>query len=249
MTGERTRTTVAADDVVVRIAGHVDDDDRAYAQEKVAHVARVAPRPVRFAKVELRVEPDPARDRPAVVTNELDVDGRVVRARAEAPTVHEAIDLAEARLRITLERLAHHVPSERRRHRDRASWHHGDPVGPRPEYFPRPAAEREVIVRKTHGVPATTPEDAELDLELLDDEFVLFRDDATGADCVVARSDGGVRLITDSQAEVLSTDEAAERLDASGEPFVFFRLSDTARGHVLYRRYDGHYGLVEPADL
>lgn len=29
---------------------------------------------------------------------------------------------------------------------------------------------------------------------------------------------------------------------------VFFRDRRSGRGHVLYRRYDGHYGLIEPAD-
>jgi len=249
MTGSRTRTTIEADDVVVRLAGHVDEVDRVYAQTKVAHVARVAPRPVLFAKVELRAEPDPARVRPARVTGELDVDGRIVRARAEAPTMHEAIDLAEARLRVTLERLAHHVPSERRRHRESTSWHHGDEVATRPPYYPRPDDEREIVARKTHGVPASTPEEAELDLDLLDDEFLLFRDDATGADCVVARSAEGTRLITGAEVDVLSIDEAVERLDASGESFVFFRDGETERGRVLYHRYDGHLGLVEPADV
>jgi ribosome-associated translation inhibitor RaiA len=248
MTGERTRTTIEADDVVVRLAGHIENGDRSYAQEKVAHVARIAPRPVHYAKVELRFEPDPARARPALVTGELDVDGRIVRARADAPTMHEAVDLAEARLRAALERLAHHDTSERRRHRDRSSWHHGDAPTPRPPFFPRDDGDREVIVRKTYGAPTATPEEAELDLDLLDDEFVLFRDDATGADCVVARSERGVRLITWDHAEPLSVEDAMERLEASGEAFAFFRDLGTGRGRVLYHRYDGHYGLVEPAD-
>jgi hypothetical protein len=39
-----------------------------------------------------------------------------------------------------------------------------------------------------------------------------------------------------------TVEEAEERLDAGDEPFVFFR-SD-GRGRVLYRRRDGHYGLI-----
>ena len=30
--------------------------------------------------------------------------------------------------------------------------------------------------------------------------------------------------------------------------WVFFRDADSGRGHVLYRRYDGHYGLIVPVD-
>jgi hypothetical protein len=29
---------------------------------------------------------------------------------------------------------------------------------------------------------------------------------------------------------------------------VFFRNHDTGRANVVYRRYDGHYGLIVPAD-
>jgi hypothetical protein len=37
-----------------------------------------------------------------------------------------------------------------------------------------------------------------------------------------------------------------ERLGATELPFRFFR--DTSTGRVLYRRYDGHYGLITPAE-
>jgi ribosome-associated translation inhibitor RaiA len=104
VTGDHTPAVIEADDVVVRVAGHVDDTDREYAQTKVAHVARNARRPVRYAKVDLRAEPDPARVHPAVVAGELDVDGQVMRAHADAATMHEAIDLLEDRLRVVLER-------------------------------------------------------------------------------------------------------------------------------------------------
>jgi hypothetical protein len=47
-------------------------------------------------------------------------------------------------------------------------------------------------------------------------------------------------------AAELSDEEAQRRLDISEAPFIFFRSSVTGRGAALYRRYDGHYGLVEP---
>jgi hypothetical protein len=75
----------------------------------------------------------------------------------------------------------------------------------------------------------------------------LFRDDATGDDCVVARAEDGVRVLTAAQAEVLPLEDAIEQLDVSREPYVFFRDTETERGRVLYHRYDGHYGLIEPA--
>src|SRR5690606_19588023 len=37
-------------------------------------------------------------------------------------------------------------------------------------------------------------------------------------------------------------------LDMTGEPYVFFEDPETGRGAVAYRRYDGHYGVIVPAD-
>ena len=47
--------------------------------------------------------------------------------------------------------------------------------------------------------------------------------------------------------ERLTVDEAIEHLDLVADPFVFFVHAETGRGNVVYLRYDGHYGLIEPA--
>jgi hypothetical protein len=49
-------------------------------------------------------------------------------------------------------------------------------------------------------------------------------------------------------APCLAVSEAIERLELAGQPFVFFIDPDTERGTVLYHRYDGHYGLITPAE-
>jgi hypothetical protein len=46
----------------------------------------------------------------------------------------------------------------------------------------------------------------------------------------------------------LELDTARELLDEGDLPFVFFVDPLTRRGRVLYRRYDGHYGLIVPSD-
>jgi hypothetical protein len=43
-------------------------------------------------------------------------------------------------------------------------------------------------------------------------------------------------------------DAARAVLDLSDAPFVFYVDPSDDRGRVLYRRYDGHYGLVEPPE-
>ncbi|MEU8925383.1 sigma 54 modulation/S30EA ribosomal C-terminal domain-containing protein [Kitasatospora sp. NPDC048545] len=45
----------------------------------------------------------------------------------------------------------------------------------------------------------------------------------------------------------LAMAEAVSRLDLTGLPFVFFTDTATGRGNVIYHRYDGHYGLITPA--
>ena len=53
--------------------------------------------------------------------------------------------------------------------------------------------------------------------------------------------------VSERPAPVLGLDEAIERISASGERFVFFENAASGRGNVIYRRYDGHYGLIAPA--
>ena len=44
----------------------------------------------------------------------------------------------------------------------------------------------------------------------------------------------------------MSIDDAALRVESAPEPFVVFRNADTDAVSILYRRTDGHYGLIEP---
>jgi len=46
----------------------------------------------------------------------------------------------------------------------------------------------------------------------------------------------------------MSISEAALQLELIGHSFFVFTNAETSRTNVLYRRNDGHYGLIEPAD-
>jgi ribosome-associated translation inhibitor RaiA len=241
----------------------VTSTERAYAARKIEHLRRLAPAPVLFVRVDLVMEPDPGRERPAVARAEFDVDGRLVRAHVAAPTMLSAVDLVESRLRRRLERIARRTQSVAMRHRDEHSWHHGDVREHRPEWFPRPVDERAIVRRKTFALAPMTVDEAVVDLELLDHEFHLFREITTGNDCVVTyRAGDGYELLvpatsvgveaeppvqlSDRRAVQSTLDDARALLDATDERFVFFL--DAGRGRVLYRRYDGNYGLITPAD-
>jgi putative sigma-54 modulation protein len=44
----------------------------------------------------------------------------------------------------------------------------------------------------------------------------------------------------------MTAEEAALRMEGSGEEFVVFRDAGSERLSVLYRRRDGDYGLIVP---
>lgn len=261
-------------EVVVTTRGAVDPADRDYARDKVAHACERLGAPVLYARIELAVHDDPADATPASAKAEVDLDGHVTRAHGHASTMTEAVDLVIPRLRRQLERTTHRGPDARIRRR-RANghgapggghtWHHGDPTTDRPDWFPRPPEEREVVVRHSY-LGDCMPDEAAADLEESGLTFALFVNVETGEDNVlVADGIGAYELIevaaTCSLQETavavshspvrpttLAVDEAREVLDLTDAPFVFHLDPETGRGRVLYHRTDGHYGLLLPAD-
>ncbi|MFB9433142.1 sigma 54 modulation/S30EA ribosomal C-terminal domain-containing protein [Streptoalloteichus tenebrarius] len=222
-----------------------------YARDKVLALSRCCPGPVPYVRIKLTRSHDPSVPTPALVQVNLDVDGSEVRAQAAAPTFTEAVDLVQDRLRERLRRLA-------RTHRDR----HG--AAPRGVPSPRaalPAEEPRVVRHKTYAPERLLPEEAAFDMELMDYDFFLFRDATTDQDSVVFRDANGqprlVRMrpagisptpfpVAGTGAPRLSVVEAVQRLETTGDRFVFFADQRTGRGHVVYRRYDGRYGLISP---
>jgi ribosome-associated translation inhibitor RaiA len=255
-------------DPQVTVRGDVGERQVEAAVEKLRAACRTAPRPILAARLQLAMEPDPALERPAVAKASVDVSGRVVRAHVACPTMDEAVDRVTDRIRRGIHELA-----ERRRTAERRTgipttgeWRHGDLPTARPAYFPRPAQEREMVRTKSVSIGRVTPEEAAFEMAILDHDFHLFTDAGTGADCLIHRTEeGDLALVSpDPQAGRGPAGEPAElpvadaptmpladalaQLDESATPFVAFVDADRARLHVAYRRYDGHYGLVAPAE-
>lgn len=59
---------------------------------------------------------------------------------------------------------------------------------------------------------------------------------------------GRVVKIKQFALKPMSIDEAALQLELIGHSFFMFTNADTSRTNVLYRRNDGHYGLIEPVE-
>ncbi len=253
----------------VSTSGPVTSGQRAAIEAMVDRVIRSIDDRVVHARIRAEQHPEHTKTAPVMVRVVLDIKGGPVRAHVDAASFHEAIDAVEHRLRKQLRHRA-----ERRlanQHRSPASpegeWRHGDLARERPPYYPRPVDDRKIVRHKSFAPAASTVEEAIFDLESMSYDFFLFVEDSTDDDALVARHENGhysvhfrrgpagavlpasdTLVVDGHRAPLLDVEAAEERLDAGHEPWVFFTDADTGRGHVLYRRYDGHYGLIVPID-
>jgi Sigma 54 modulation/S30EA ribosomal protein C terminus len=248
--------------------GAVPEDAVILAVQQIGSLlAEVASEPVLFARVKLVMAADRAVERPAVAQVNIDLNGRLIRAQAAGETMREAIHHAHDRLKIRLERAARNWAAIRGSQpvAEPGEWRHQSLPAPGLPYFPRPAAERAVMRRKSYALAHETPDEAAAEAGLLDYDFHLFTEKSTGEDAVIFRTQDGWRLalahprtrrlgpvapsitISERPAPRLPVTEAATRLDAAGQPFLFFVNAQTGRGNLIYHRYDGHYGLIEAA--
>ena len=237
------------------------------AVDRVNSLVRTAPEPVLFARVKLIMSADPAVRRPATAQVNVDLNGRLVRTQAAGETMRAAVEQACDRLRIRLERATRNWEAARggRPAPGPGEWRHQSQPAQRLPYFPRPPGERAVARRKSYALARQTAEEAAADAELMDYDFHLFTERSTGEDCVVYRTADGYRLalaharngslstvdpsitVSKMPAPRLSVTEAAARLEAAGQSFLFFVNTATGRGNLIYHRYDGDYGLLTPA--
>jgi len=254
--------------VQIETQGAVPEGMPELAIAKVHSLLRLATEPVLFARVTLMMAADPAVKLPAVARVNVDLDGRLVRAQAAGETMRESVEHMASRLRARLDRSTRNWEARRGSWPADApgEWRHQSIPSHHPSYFPRPAEERQVIRRRSHAAGRKTPEEALADLNLLDYDFYLFTDELTGQDSVINRVADGYQLAqawpsrprrplpeamtqTRQPAPRLTVSGAIARLEALGHEFLFFVDTDTSRGSLIYHRYDGHYGLIVPADV
>lgn len=257
--------TVTAQPIPVHVTlrGHAGRQDRDHARAKVEQALAVAPAAVLHAHVVLERRPDPAVRRQARAEATVDVGGTTLRAHAVEPTMDEAVDELESRLRRQLVRLRERT---RTRHRwtgvpEEHEWRHGDRRREPVPYFPRAEGSRDVVRRKSFASEPMTVDEAAYEMDLLDHDFYLFRHAGTGEPVLVHRREAGGYGVQGGPDEAsvgpvtrepdppeLTNDLARARMDAGQEALLFYRDPDTGDGRVLYRRYDGHYGLIVLTD-
>lgn len=246
--------------------GEVPPDALDYAIGRVHEVAERIEEPILSVRIKLSVAPDPARSRPALAQVSLNINGQVVRSHVAAHETREAVDLLALRLTDRLGHRAQRIDALRRHSPGRSEvgeWRRGDLPAVRPEFFDRPAEERQLVRHKAFFASEQSLDEAIFDMDLLDYDFYLFSELASGRDSLLERLPGGVYRLyqlhpvaagtapsaypvdTDlTPVPELTIDGAIERLVMTGDRFVFFTRRDSGRGSVIYQRYDGHYGLI-----
>lgn len=256
-----------SESIAVVTSGDVSDADVDYAMRRIGTLIEKIAEPILFAQLRLTLVADPARARPAIAQVLVDINGDLVRAQVGAEATSLAIDQLRERLRDKLDHRAQRRRALRRRPdvSEPGEWRHGDLAGPRPDYFDRPVEERRLVSHKSFSVDELTPDEAVFEMEQLDYDFYLFRELASHEDAVIEAETGesyrltrlrpatvdpgpsAIRVVvSESPAPVLTTEEAIDRLEAIGTRFLFFAEATTHRGHIVYHRYDGHYGLITP---
>ena len=245
--------------IEVTLRGNVGDFAGDYARDKIAAALEVTHEPVLRGHVVLDFSHDPGLERQALAAVTVDVNGTTIRAKTSARTMNEAVDDLEYRLRRQLVQLK---DRSRTRHRwtgiaEQSEWRRGDlPRRPLP-YFPRAEDTREVVRHKSFASVPMTVDEAAFEMDLLDHDFFLYLDTESGKPALVHRLPPGgygvqgaapttaVATVTyEAEPSAMTDDEARTRLEADGEPFVFYLNCETGEGRVLYHRFDGHYGLI-----
>lgn len=246
-------------DVTVIVDGPVPERMRSLAQQKVSGVTRLSGREVLAAGVTMRELTNRSSPEPSRAEVTLRIPRAIVRAQADGSTPNEALDLAIAR-------IERRIVDQINRWDERSRWtavaeQHQRVTTPDDAWSrtggPSPD-DREVVRRKTFAIAPASIDEAAYDMQALDHDFYLFVDATSGCPAVIYRGSGtGFRVsglpeeaVLPEGADagpapsILDENAARRRLDDGGEPFVFFIDRATHQGNVLYRRRDGHYGLI-----
>lgn len=244
--------------------GEVSTADHAYAEKRLDHLIESQSPTPSFVRMKLDQTSNRSGDTPARAEITLDVDGSVVRAHAAAMTMTEGIDLVVKRVQKNLGRRHTRNLRQPTTPTD-GSWRHDYLPAIRTGHFERPPEEREIVRHKSFAADETSVDEAAWDMSLLDYDFFLFVELSTGKDCLLERRDQGELHLhvlhqdgdpppptlddvptVQEPTPTLRPSEAIQLLDGADWPFLFFLNPTTGRGNVIYRRYDGHYGLITP---
>jgi len=234
----------------IETRGGVPDSDIEHLSERLGKILRpVASRTVQCrALMSIHHERDPAAQARVRVT--IHSKGETIRSEVIAPSIRDAIAGVESRLHRQLEHRAKRAKDDPRgKPPAPGEWRHGNQPTPKRAGFDRPVGDREIITRKSPTTPRSTLDEARWDRFVLDYDFFLFVDTMTERDMLLTTLDDDEVILDVSDAPIMSVDEATAWFEETGRDFHFFLNEANDRGAVIYRRYDGHYGLLTPSNI
>ena len=257
LTDATLQATIA--DVTVFGRGRVSAGDAGYARSAVNAAVRRTHLPVGSATVKLARADGPYVAYPVLAEADVEVAGVPVRAQVAGPDPTAAADALADRLSAKFAILTGDA----------------DPYLPPPAGVyagvwagvPRSPRRPRIVRHKSYRPAWLTVDEAVRRMELMDYRFHLFTELESGQHSMLYRLgarryrlaqlrpdprrrwDAAVPLTVNRHpAPRLTLPQAAARLGATGDPALFFAGFTGGRGRVLYRRYDGHYGLIVATD-
>lgn len=248
--------------IEVQVSGDHTPLLAAHAEQRLRSTLHMTDETVRNARI--RIVRHPRATHPIVAQANIDLADRFVRAQVVSADAIEAIAAVIDHLRHHLRKVAslrndsgHRIPPPHGRFPPGS--------GHRPRSFPNLPAE---IVRCKSVLPThRRADEAAFDMDIMDFDFHLFVESGSGQDSVLhRRSPAEYRLfrlrrapcvapprdlaisVSTQPAPRCNATEAVDRLANSSRSFLFFDDIENRRGAVLYRRHDGHYGLIVPTE-
>lgn len=196
-----------------------------YAEEKVERVHKLLMQrridEVTRVELELMVEKNPSIPEPCVAEATIFTRGPVIRARESATDMYAAIDLVMDKLMRQAKKYHDKVHGKTRRGHEK---------------LPMEAAlvvARE-MQQQQEQEPELEPEPVAVGAVHEGDEFI--------------EEHGRVVKSKQFALKPMSVHEATLQLELIGHDFFVFTNSESSRTNVVYRRNDGHYGLIEPSE-
>lgn len=260
-------STDVSSGIVYQTFGAVPTTARDEAEQMVTQLSQVAAKKPVSSRVKIKRDHGREPAQRFVAQGNMAVSGTPIRAEAAASTAIEAIHRLANGLEEKLARVGERRRKALRRPPSpgpRRDWADSS-AGNRIAYTPRPPEQRSLVRRKTYpSLERMSIDEGLAALDLRDYKFFVFTDEADDKTTVVYDRDGGKGLqkldgsvperesinpdihLNDNEAPSLAVAEAVSCLNSSGKPFMFFVDTTRDAGCVLYRRYDGHYGLLVP---
>jgi putative sigma-54 modulation protein len=194
-----------------------------YANEKIAHVHKLLQQrkidEVTRVELELKVEKNPSIPEPCIAEATVFTRGPVIRARESSTDMYAAIDLVT-------DKLVRRVKKYHDKIHGKTKHGHDKIVAPTPELELAPVAATAALA------------------EDIADEFA----GEFAGDMGHAGDNGRIVKTKQFALKPMSVREATLQLELVGHDFFVFTNAESNRTNVVYRRSDGHYGLIEPAE-